>query len=209
MARQERVFHKELIQGTDEWFLGRMGKVTCSEFKTVNSKGRGSAPSKGRRTYMLKLMGERLTGQGMYTYTNTHMERGKEQEGEARSLYEMASGNSVDEMGFISMGYDIGCSPDGLVGDPGMVEIKTRLAHIQLELVLADMEGTAEVPSDNIAQCQGGLWVAEREWIDYVSYCPGLPIVIIRVERDEKYIADLTVGVNRFLAEMHELLRKF
>jgi hypothetical protein len=213
MAKIKRVFHNLLEQGSEEWFLTRMGRVTASEFKTVLAKGKGGKPSKGRRTYMLKLMGERFTGQPMDSFNGVHMDRGKEQEPEARLLYEMTTGNEVEQVGFVAMGDDIGYSPDGLVSSDGSVEIKCRLAHIQLELALADKEGKAEVPGDAWAQCQGGLWVAEREWLDYVSYCPGLPeganIIIIRVKRDEKFIGEISAKVNRFLAEMNELMEIF
>jgi hypothetical protein len=209
----ERKYFKKLEQGTDEWFQARLGKVTASEFKTVLSKGRGSAPSLGRRTYMLKLIGERFTGQPMDTFTNHHMERGKAQEEEARLLYEMTTGNDVEQCGFITMGDDVGCSPDGLVNSNGMVEIKCRLPHIQLELAIANKNGKAVVPGDNMAQCQGALLVGQREWLDYVSYSPGLPdganIVVLRVERDESYIRDLSVGIKKFLTEMNEIMGLF
>lgn len=199
----ERTFYPEFEQCSDEWFALRCGCVTASEFATVMAKGRGSSPSKTRRTYMLKLIGEKLTGDPTDYYSNFHMERGKELEPEARMLYTLQTGNEVQQIGFVKAGDEIGYSPDGLVGNDGLIEIKTKLPHLQIEVLLAD-----EVPPEHMAQIQGGLWVTEREWLDFVSYWPKLPMFTKRVYRDEKYIANLTAEINRFLSEMHELMEK-
>ena len=188
-----------LEQGTPEWFAVRMGCVTASEFHTVMAAGKAGAPSKTRRAYMLKLIGERLTQEPQESYCNVHMERGKVMEAEARELYELVSGLTVEQVGFIKAGDDIGCSPDGMVGADGLQEIKTKLPHLQLEVLLRD-----EVPAEHMGQCQGALWVAEREWIDFVSYWPKLPIFIKRVYRDTDYIAKIRSEVDAFLNEMAE-----
>jgi hypothetical protein len=189
-------------QGTPEWYAARAGIPTASEFDTVMAKGKGGAESKTRRTYMLKLIGERLTGEPMYSYSNDHMERGKEMEAEARDLYEMVSDVEAVKVGFIRRG-DSGASPDSLVGDNGMLEIKTKLPHLQIECLLA-----GELPSEHKAQCQGQLWIAQREWVDFVSYWPGLPLFVKRVHRDEAYIKILDTAVSTFNAEMAQLVEK-
>ena len=210
----KREYFMGLEQGSEEWFNLRAGCVTASEFKTVLAKGKalkggGKAPSKGRHTYMLKMLGERLTGEPQEFFSNHHMERGKVMEEEARLLYEMATDQSTEPCGFIKLGEEIGYSPDALVGEPGLAEIKTRLPHLQLELLLAEKAGKAEIPPEHIAQCQGGLWVADREWVDFVSYWPKLPIFIKRLYRDEEYIKNLADQVEWFLSELHQLRDKF
>lgn len=189
-------------QGTPEWYACRAGIPTASEFDTVLAKGKGGGESKTRRTYMLKLIGERLTGAPMYSYSNDHMERGKEMEQEARDLYSLLSEVELVRVGFMRRG-DAGASPDSLVGDNGLLEIKTKLAHLQLECLLND-----ELPSEHRAQCQGQLWISGREWLDFVSYWPGLPLFGKRVFRDEPYIARLKVEVDAFNSEMLELIER-
>lgn len=189
-------------QGTPEWFAARAGIPTASEFDTVMAKGKGGGESKTRRTYMLKLIGERLTGQPMYSYSNEHMERGKVMEAEARQLYSMVSDLEPVQVGFLRRG-DAGASPDSLVGNDGMLEIKTKLPHLQLDCLLYD-----ELPAEHRAQCQGQLWIAQREWVDFVSYWPGLPLFAKRVYRDEAYIARLAEAVRAFNDEMQETIAK-
>ena len=189
-------------QGSPEWFKVRAGCVTASEFSTVMAKGKNGTDSKTRRTYMLKLIGEIMTGEPCESYTNKHMERGKEMEAEARDYYAFMTDLEPVRVGFLKNGR-IGCSPDSLIGDDGMHEIKTRLPHLHLEALLA-----GELPPEHKAQCQGGLWIAEREWIDFQSYWPKLPPFIKRVYRDEKYIADMSKAVNDFIAELDELMAK-
>lgn len=192
----------ECEQGSENWLKARLGIPTASEFSTVMAKGRGGGDSATRKTYMLKLIGERLTGEPMWSYSNTHMERGKEMEAEARNLYAMVSELDPVQVGFLRRG-DAGCSPDSLVGDSGMLEIKTKLPHLQLDCILYD-----ELPSEHRAQCQGQLWIAEREWVDFVSYWPGLPLFAKRVFRDEDYIKRLAEAVRSFNAEMEETIAK-
>lgn len=190
-------------QGTDEWRQMRAGIPTASEFATVLAKGRSGGESKTRRTYLLKLAGERLTGEPAESYSNAHMERGKAMEAEARDAYAFMRDADYEQVGFIRNG-NAGCSPDGLIGTDGMVEIKTKLPHLQLEVLLAN-----ELPAEHVAQCQGALWIAEREWLDFVSYWPKLPIFTIRVRRDEAYIARLAEAVADFNAELDAIVQRF
>lgn len=189
-------------QGTPEWYAARAGIPTASEFDTVMAKGKGGGESKTRRTYMLKLIGERLTREPMYSYSNDHMLRGKEMEAEARDLYQMIAEVECQQVGFLRRG-DAGCSPDSLINNDGMLEIKTKLPHLQLDCLLYN-----ELPAEHRAQCQGQLWIAEREWVDFVSYWPGLPLFAKRVFRDEAYIARLAEAVRAFNDEMQETITK-
>lgn len=183
-------------QGTDEWFRARMGIPTASEFATVMAKGRSGGDSKTRQTYLYKLAGEVLTGQPMESYSNAHMERGQVMEEEARTLYQFMVDVDCERVGFIRSGRK-GASPDSLVGADGMVEIKTKLPHLMIETLLR-----GEFPPEHKAQCQGQLWVAEREWIDIAVYWPGLPLFVTRATRDEPYIRELSVAVDTFNAEL-------
>lgn len=183
-------------QGSPEWFAARLGIPTASEFGAVKAKGEG----KTRRTYMMKLIGEVLTGESMEKFSNGHMERGKEMEPDARNLYAFRMDVEPLQVGFLRNGRK-GASPDSLIDTNGMVEIKTKLPHLQAEVLLAD-----KLPTEHIAQCQGNLWVAEREWIDFVSYWPRMPLFVKRVYRDDAYIATLAKEVELFLKEMDTYL---
>lgn len=183
-------------QGSPEWHAARLGIPTASEFKTILAKGEG----KTRRTYMLKLLGERMTGEQMYSYENEHTQRGKDMEEEARDKYVLLKDAEVTRVGFIRNG-DVGCSPDSLIGNDGMLEIKTKLAHLQADLLLGNA-----VPSEHIAQLQGQLWVAEREWVDFVSYWPRMPTFVRRVHRDEPYIRQLAKAVEVFENELGTMI---
>lgn len=186
----------ECEQGTPEWLAARMGIPTASEFSTVLAKGKDGGKSLTRKTYLMKLAGEILTGELMESYSNQHMERGKEQEAEAREAYELMKDVDCQQVGFIRNG-DKGCSPDSLIGSEGALEIKTALPHIQVERLLK-----GELPAEHRAQVQGVMWVAERQWLDFVSYCPRLPLLIVRVPRDDGYIATLAGAVKEFNAEL-------
>lgn len=185
-------------QNTPEWLAARLGIPTASRFKDVLAKGEG----KTRKRYMLDLAGERLTGEPCEGYSNSHMERGKAMEDEARDLYMFMTDAECKGVGFIRNG-DKGASPDSLIGDNGMLEIKTKLPALQIECILAD-----KLPSEHVAQVQGALWVAEREWLDFVSYWPRLPLFVKRVYRDEDYIKNLAAEVAKFNSEMLELIEK-
>ena len=187
-------------QGSEIWFRVRMGMPTCSEFATVMANGKGGAESKTRRTYMLKLAGEIITGEPMESYTNANMERGKAMEGEARDLYVFMADADLQRIGFVTNGPK-GCSPDAFIGDSGMLEIKTAFPHILIPHLLK-----GEFPPEHQAQCQGALWVCEREWIDLVIYWPKMPLFKMRAHRDEAYIKTMAAAVDQFNAELQTLL---
>lgn len=183
-------------QNSDEWFRARMGIPTASEFATVLAKGKGGGDSKTRQTYLYKLAGEIITGDPMESFSNAHMERGKIMEDDARCLYEFMTDSECERVGFIRSGRK-GASPDSLVGNAGMVEIKTKLPHLMIETILR-----GEFPPEHKAQCQGQLWVAEREWIDIAVYWPGMPLFITRATRDEEFIKLLSEAVDAFNEEL-------
>ena len=189
-----------VAQGTPEWHAVRAGKVTASEFDSVLAQGRNGV-SKTRQTYLYKLAGEIITGQVVETYSNATMERGKVMEDEARAWYEIMHA-PVQQVGFIEEGRT-GYSPDGLVGDKGALEIKTKFPHLLIPVLLS-----RDFPAEHKAQCQGGLMVSGREWIDLVCYWPGMPVAVHRAYRDEIYIAELRKAVSVFIEELDELTSK-
>lgn len=193
-------------QGSPEWYEARRGIPTASEFATVMASGRDGGDSKTRRTYMLKLAGEIVTGELSESYSNEHMERGKLMESEARAHYALMTDADPELVGFIRSGRK-GCSPDSLIGADGILEIKTKLPHLLIDVLLKD-----KFPAEHRAQCQGALWVAEREWIDIAVYWPGLPLFIKRAYRDEEYIRQISDAVDKFndeLAGIVDQVRRF
>jgi hypothetical protein len=189
----------ECQQGSERWRRARMGRPTASMFKAVLAKG---DEARTRRTYMLKLAGERLDGVPAETFSNQHMERGKVMEPEARAYYAMVRNVDPQLVGHVING-GAGCSPDGLVGKRGMLQIKTALPHILIEKLIAD-----EFPPEHKAQCQGELWVAERDWIDLEIYWPTLPPLIKRAYRDEKFIKHLVATVTAFNDELAAIVER-
>ena len=189
-------------QGSVDWHTARCGVITASCFSDILTKGRGGEPSKTRQTYMFKLAGERIRGVATDSFSNSYIERGHEYEDEARQLYELQTGYEVAACGFIKSEYG-GYSPDGIVGDDGIIEIKTKSAHLQIEILLA-----GKVPAIHTAQIQGGLLVSGRNWCDFISYCPGLPIFIERVLPDAEYIKNLKLELAIFENELQEITQE-
>ena len=189
-------------QGSDEWRALRLGKVTGSCFGKAIAGGQG----KTKKTYMIQLIAERMSGEPQEGYSNAIMQRGNEIEPLAREYYEQATGQSVREVGFVERDEWIGFSPDGLIGDIGMQEIKSPNSSTHLEYILDN-----RLPPVYKAQVQGGLWVCERKWCDFISFDPRIknkPYFCIRVERDEPYIKELNIKLKMFVTEMQELLEK-
>jgi hypothetical protein len=186
----------DIEQNSEAWLRVRAGIPTASQFSTVLAKGEG----KTRRTYMLKLAGEIITGEPMESFSNVHTERGHEFEPEARDLYAFQTGELLERVAFIKNGR-AGCSPDSLIGTDGGAEIKTKLPHLLAEVILRD-----EAPPEHKAQVQGTLWLTERQWWDIVIYWPRMPLFVKRVFRDEPYIQRLATEVDRFNAELDEVV---
>lgn len=193
----------DMEQGSAEWFAARHGIPTASQFATILTKGRGKEPSKTRLTYLYKLAGELLTGDPMDAFRNYHTDRGHEMEPDARQLYAFMRDVEPQLVGFVTNGPK-GCSPDSLIGSDGMLEIKTKLPHL---LLCAFEEGG--FPEEHKAQCQGQLWIAEREWVDLLCYWPKMPPLIVRAYRDEEYIKTLSDEVDRFNDELAALVEKY
>lgn len=194
----------DIEQGTTEWLALRLGIVTASELDCLLVSGKHpSGFGVAAFTYMDQLIGERITEEAAEIPFQTKATiRGHEQEGVANGLYEAREDVSVEKVGII-LNHGIGYSPDGLIGPDGLIEIKTKLPKFQVGVILA-----GEIPKEHIAQCQGGLWASEREWIDFISYWPGMPLFVKRAYRDEAMIRKIAGRVKDFYEILEERMNK-
>ena len=199
---------KSCDQGSLEWLSLRLGKVTASRMSDVLSNGRGAAPSKSAETYMMELIAEKLTGQSKPFFENDAMRWGTETEPQARAMYQINNDFvNVEEVAFVEHNEFIGISPDGLIGEDGLLEIKCPNTTTQLKRALSD-----DYSADYKAQIQCQLWVTEREWCDFVSFDPRLDCKASylqqRVMRDEKFIKEMQEKTYLFVDKMNELIEK-
>lgn len=192
----------EIIQGSDEWKALRLGKVTASRVADVVAKTK-TGYGASRANYMAQLIAERLTNTVAESYTNAAMQHGTECEPEARAAFEFYQGVTVEEVAFVPHPKidQAGCSPDGLVGDDGLVEIKCPNTATHLETLLGQA-----VPSKYETQMQFQMACTGRKWCDFVSFDPRMPenmrLFIKRLPRDDKRIAELEAEIASFLLEM-------
>lgn len=185
-------------QGSEAWAKARVGIPTASRFADIIAKGEG----KTRRKYLYELAGEIMTGEPAESFNNAHMERGKLMEDEARDHYAVMKDVEPVRVGFVRNG-NKGCSPDSLIGERGVLEIKTKLPHLLIEAIVRD-----DFPPEHRAQCQGALWVCERDTVDISCYWPKMPPFIHSAGRDEVYIRNLDSEVARFNDELHALVSR-
>lgn len=197
--------HPLMEQGTPEWLEARKGRVTGSRFKDARDRTAKGLPSAKCKLYALDVARERCGGKAGDKFQNSAMRFGTEQEPLARQAYEKATGNMVFEVGFITddEGY-FGLSPDGLIDDDGVLEIKTMVSSDTL--FTAMVEGDI---SEYIDQITGYLWMLDRKWVDLVLWAPdladlGLAMKIIRIERDEAAIAALEKDLLDFMGTVRE-----
>ena len=171
-------YYNDIEQGGEEWLALRRGIPTASEMRLIMTPTMRPASNDKERAHLFELIGQRITGYTEPHYISDDMLRGHEDEIEARIRYAEHFA-PVTACGFVTNddhGVVIGYSPDGLVGDDGLIECKSRRQKYQIETILAD-----EVPAEYLLQCQTGLLVTGRKWLDFVSYCGGLPMVVKRV----------------------------
>jgi putative phage-type endonuclease len=195
-------------QRTEEWFEARMGCVTASRTADVMAKTK-SGYAASRANYMAELICERLTGERQGGFSSAAMQWGTETEPQARMAYEIITGATVVETGFVLhpkiAGF--GASPDGLIGDDGLIEIKCPNTATHIDTLLAD-----KVPTKYIIQMHVQMLCTGRAWCDFVSFDPRLPIdlhmFIKRVERDDKLAEEIVTEVQSFLADMEAKIAK-
>jgi len=194
-------------QRTEAWHIQRLGRVTASRLSDLLAKTK-SGYSASRNNYMTQLVLERITGARAESYSNAAMIHGVEQEPFARAAYEAHTGQMVEEVGFVPHP-DIeaaGASPDGLVGDDGMVEIKCPSSSTALECWLSYSQGANPVDAKYYAQMQWQMRCADRSWCDYVVFDPRMPakaqLFVYRVERNADWLKTTEEEVLKFLAEV-------
>jgi putative phage-type endonuclease len=195
------------IQGSDEWFKARLGKVTASRLVEVMTNGNGEAKSVTREKYKMDLACELLSNTKAESFTNDAMARGAELEPIARMFYEVKFNVVVQEVGFINHPFVLmsGASPDGLVSDDGMIEIKCPNKNTHGTTIL-----NGEISTKYMCQMQWQMACAGRAWCDYVSFCPemidGLELFVKRVPRDDEFIAKAEQAVTKFYDEVIEII---
>lgn len=185
----------DCIQGSTEWKAARLGRVTASRADKIITP-KTQKPSASMVKYAYELLAEEMLGRPLDDQSSGFMERGKDLEEEARAWYAWDQDVEVHRVGFVLRDDGkVGCSPDGFVGDDGCVEIKCPSAGVHVGFLLGD-------PADNeyFSQIQFTLWVTGRKWVDFLSYSPDMPQVLVRFQRDEKFIAALSDGVDALLA---------
>ena len=189
-------------QGSPEWFQMRLGKVTASRVADILAKTK-TGPSASRQNYLIELAIQRTTGIIQESYTNASMEWGVQNEGLARCAYEVNTNNFVDQVAFIdhpSIKW-FGCSPDGLVSDRGLLEIKCPNSATHWEYFKSK-----KPPQKYFIQMQAQIAVTNKDWCDFVSFDPRMPdrsqLLIVRIDRDEAFIAEMETEIKKFLDEV-------
>ena len=190
-------------QGTPEWKQLKCGKISASEVHNILQEKQGT----GYRNYRAQLICERLTGCTTETYKNTYMDRGNEDEPNARLCYEYETGYTVEQVAFVvhPVLEFAGCSPDGTIGADGLCEIKRKIPAIHIDYIIKN-----RVPPEYAKQMMFQLACTGREWNDFVSYCPELPeemqLFICRLERDDSMIALMEIAVRSFNESVEQMI---
>jgi len=199
-------YHKELEQGSEEWLAARCGLLTASEMKLLVTPTLKVAANDKVRMHLYELCAQRSTRYVEPAYISEDMMRGNFDEVEARIIYNDKI-SPVTDMGFITndkWGFTIGYSPDGLVGEDGLIEIKSRKQKFQLQTIAND-----EIDSDYMIQLQTGLLVSERKWIDFIQYSNGMPLFVKRVLPDEVIQKAIVEAGKKFEEEAKVLIEKY
>lgn len=188
-----------IIQGTPEWDTIRRGKFTASAFGDLFM----AKSTKGYQEAINRVVFERISGESPETYSNDFMKRGTELEPIARQTYELGTFNKVKEIGFIEMDEWVGGSPDGLIGENGILEIKCPKWNTLIGYILDD-----NIPKDYMSQMQGNLYISGREWCDFYVYHPKFSPLLKRVMRDEKIIAEIHIKLGEAIEEAKQRIIK-
>lgn len=199
-------YHRDLIQGGDEWHALRCGLLTASEMKLIVTPTLKAASNDKERAHVYELLAQRITNYVEPAYISDDMLRGKDDELEARALYAKHYA-PVEEVGFIVRDFGwgkIGYSPDGLVGHDGLIECKSRRQKYQVQTIVS-----GAMPDDYLMQVQTGLLVTGRKWLDFVSYSGGLPMEVIRVLPDARIQAAILEAAEAFEGRIEAMRATF
>lgn len=210
MNKDHIKYHDDVVQGSDEWLALRRGILTASEMKLIITPSLKTASNDKEKAHLYELVAQRITGYVEPFYVSDDMMRGHEDEIEARILYQ-DNYAPVQEVGFItndSLGFVIGYSPDGLVGEDGFIECKSRRQKYQVKTLLECIV-TDTIPDEYMIQIQTGLWVTQRKWCDFISYSGGMEMVTIRVLPDEKIQAAIVAAATEFENRIQAAVEKY
>lgn len=199
-------YHPNVVQGSDEWHAMRCGRITASEMRLILTPTLKVANNDKTRAHAYELAFQRLTKHVEPQYVSDAMLRGQEDEIYARAAYAEHYA-PVTECGFITRdfgGFTIGYSPDGLVNDHGLIECKSRAGKYQVQTI-----ATNEVPDEYVMQIQTGLLVTGREWVDFISYCGGLPVFIKRVTPDAEVQDAILAAAEAFNTTIAGVMRDY
>lgn len=202
-----KIYH-EIEQGTPEWHEARRGIITASEIGRLLTKTGRIAANDGSRDLIYEKAAQRLTGYVDVPRSTFAMERGHDDEAEARDIYSERV-HPVDEVGFIVRQFDgvkLGYSPDGLVGNDGLIECKSRCQKYQMKTI-----STATMPDDFKAQVQAGMMISGRPWCDFISFpaCGGGKMMVLRIDKDRSYQAVLLEAALEAEAKIVETIEMF
>lgn len=204
-------YHRNIIQGTEEWLKLRCGVITASKIKTILTPSGKPANNDKARAYIWQKASERITGFLEPVFETRDMLRGHDDEGFAKHEYSRHF-EPVSDCGFITQqfigGITIGYSPDGLVGNTGLIECKSRKPKFQIQTLL-NYHQSKEIPSEFMAQIQTGLMVTGREWCDFISYSGGLPMITIRVFPDRIYQARILDAVYEAEQQIQGIVTRY
>ena len=203
-------YHKEMIQGSDEWFAVRCGLLTASEMHLIITPTLKMASNEKERAHLYELLAQRVTRYVEPSYVGDAMLRGQEDEIDAVELYAKRYA-PVQRVGFVTndkWGFTIGYSPDGLVGDDGQVECKSRKQKLQIQ-TFVEYVARGTIAPEFMIQVQTGLLVTERAWCDLISYCGGLPMATVRVLPDPAIQAAIIEAATAFEQRMSDAATKF
>lgn len=199
-------YHYDIEQGTPEWHELRRGVLTSTAIKTLITPTGKLADNDKTRAHVYEVAAQRITGRTEENYMSFDMMRGRTDEILARDLYAKHYAE-VTECGFITndkLGFLVGYSPDGLVGEDGLIEIKSAKAKIQVQRIT-----DGGIPQEHYAQVQTGLWVTGRKWCDFISYSNGMKMMVVRVNADPDYHALIEQAAKAFEAKVAEVIREY
>lgn len=205
VKRSTVVIHRDVEQGSQEWLDLRKGILTASEMRLIITPKLAVADNDAVKTHLYELLAQRVTGYVEPHFESYDMERGKFDEEHARAKYSEHFA-PVEEVGFITsdrLGFTIGYSPDGLVGDDGLIEVKSRVQKHQMK-TLVEHVAKGEIPPDYMIQCQTGLMVSERKWLDFVSYSGGMRMPVVRCYPDPVVQDAIANAARVFEQRLHE-----
>lgn len=197
-------YHKQMIQGSEEWCAARCGLLTASEMHLIVTPTLKAASNDKERAHLYELLGQRITKYVPPRYIGDDMLRGQEDEILALELYAQTYA-PIERVGFVTndkWGFTLGYSPDALAGEDGLVECKSRNQKLQIR-TLVDYVSKDAIDPDFAIQVQTGLIVSERRWVDLVSYCGGLPMATVRVYPDAKIQEAIIAAATAFESRLH------